>query len=130
MPDHRQSVAQLLRDADAFLLNLQRSMSDLRVILARSSDMEATTLSNVSAEVIPLVANITTTAIAAGAVLAKLPDPIDGQEILFNLGERLAYAFNPSFRRPLSERIRAHGALESSLNDIRDQVVLRQQVFR
>lgn len=130
MPDHRQSVVQNLRDAGTFLTNLQRSMGELRNILARSSDLEATTLSKVSPEVIPLVASITTTAIAAGAALAKLPDAIDGQESLFNFGERVAFAFNPSFQRPLSDRLRAFGALEDYLHEIHEHVVARLDTVR
>lgn len=130
MPEHRQSVVQLLRDADTFLLNIQKSMGELRSIFARTSDLEATTLSKVSAEVIPLIATITTTAIAAGAVLGKLPEAVDGQESLFNLGERIAFAFNPIFQRPLSDRLRACSALEADLSDIREQVLERLQNFR
>ena len=130
VPDHRQSVVQLLRDANAFLTNLQGGMGDLRSILARSSDLEATTLSKVSPEVIPLVANITTTAIAAGAALGKLPDPIDSQESLFNFGARVAFAFNPSFQRPLTDRLRAFAALEAYVADMRTQVVTRLEDLR
>jgi hypothetical protein len=130
MPDHRQNVVQLLRDANAFLTNLQGAMRDLRTILSRSSDLEATTLSKVAPEVIPLVATITTTAIAAGAALGKLHEPIDSQESLFNFGERVAFAFNPTFQRPLADRLRAFTALESYVTDMRTQVVSRLQDVR